>query len=439
MQYQENFMSYSKITLAYLCFSLVACSSGGGGSASQNATEQQEHKLQELQEKLAQAEEQNKLLNNQKSDIEKELNQQKQALQQQIARYQDLQNNKTRIEEKLETKRKELNTAKADLDQLKQTYNKLQQTYNQLKKDERETGDELTKVKSDLDTAKKNLQAKEQAYKTLKTQKSVIETELNSVKENLASLNQNAAAWNVISQKLNELLTTPSELTTQSFKNEEDNSYAVRITKQLNPQDLNNGLYKRPAISMTSGDSGDGIMAGDYYIYKQTFSTIYAYNWLAGSESGQNRTASILSRGGSFRVSYFDNDNLTTNIPNEGQATYRGESFNADNKGKLEYTVDFNQRTGSGRIYDQANNLPDISLDSGNINGSNIRSTASINEEQAGIYQVSFYGDQAQEIAGEVYIDRELENAVRTNGNTQAKYEGKVRGVAFGIAGTKQQ
>ncbi|WKS99339.1 transferrin-binding protein-like solute binding protein [Gallibacterium salpingitidis] len=371
-----------------------------------------------MQEKLAKAEKQNELLNSQKSDIEKELNEQKQTLEQQTAHYKKLQDEQKAIDA-------DLAKAKSDLEQQKQTYNKLQ--------DDKNTTD------IELEKAKLALAEKENAYKTLETQKSAIETELNSVKENLASLNQNAAAWNVINLKLSELLTTPGELETPSFKKEEDNSYAVRITKQLNPQDLNNGLYKRPAISMTSGDSGDGIMAGDYYIYKQTFSTIYAYNWLAGSESGKNKTASTLPRGGSFRISYFDNNKLTTDIPDKGQATYRGESFNADNKGKLEYTVDFNQRTGSGRIYDQANHLPDISLDSGNINGSNIRSTASINEEQAGIYQVSFYGDQAQEIAGEVYIDRELENAVRTNGNTQAKYEGKVRGVAFGIAGTKQQ
>ncbi|OBX06768.1 factor H binding protein domain-containing protein, partial [Gallibacterium genomosp. 3] len=249
---------------------------------------------------------------------------------------------------------------------------------------------------------------------------------------------------NVINQKLDELLSS-GQLTHSLTRNSEDpTQYSILIQKDLSSTSLENGFYKYPVVTITP-TSNDGILAGDDYIYKQSFSTVYARNWLVGSNYDEK-----FKRGGSFRVSYIAG-NPTIQIPSEGSATYTGKAFNADNRGNFEYNVNFATRQGSGRIYALDNNLPEIYLDKNTDENTMIQgrvlnqetvmkitSSASINNKQVGQYTLGFFGDNAQDIAGEVYIDQELPNAVRTNGNTQERYEGKVRGVVFAVAGTKE-
>ncbi|MFC0309560.1 factor H binding protein domain-containing protein [Gallibacterium trehalosifermentans] len=239
-------------------------------------------------------------------------------------------------------------------------------------------------------------------------------------------------------------MATEGELKVSTSK--QDNNHSIYITKNSDAT-LNEGFNKRPLILVRRATnpedqtSDDGILAGDEYIYKQTYSTIYTRNYLAASTSDEKFT-----RGGSFRVNEIVGE-TTKQIPTEGNATYTGEAFNADNKGKFEYSINFTNRTGSGRIYQLANNLPDIQLNEGQITAgqlisrsseSIISSQASINNEVAGKYTVGLFGSNAENIAGEVYLDKELPHAVRTNGGTQHRYEGQVRGVVFAVAGTKQ-
>ena len=97
-----------------------------------------------------------------------------------------------------------------------------------------------------------------------------------------------------------------------------------------------------------------------------------------------------------------------------GTYQYEGVAFSQDERGKLAYSVNFDDRTGSGSItgITEAGN---ITLDKGSITarsftnvdnttitGSGIASTASSEKLGSGTYQLGFFGPNAEEIAGAV-------------------------------------
>lgn len=119
-------------------------------------------------------------------------------------------------------------------------------------------------------------------------------------------------------------------------------------------------------------------------------------------------------------------------------ATYIGHGFNADNVGTLNYQVDFANKTGSGSVSNFNNaNIPTIQLTEGKILSGQIKADATAGDA-VGRYELGFYGQNARTIAGEVYISKQFEGGIETNGGTRNKYNDTQRGTHFGIVGEKQ-
>ncbi len=124
-----------------------------------------------------------------------------------------------------------------------------------------------------------------------------------------------------------------------------------------------------------------GGVAGQVKIYQQPYSVVIGHDF------------------SSFEIKdYVGLNTEVTAIPTTGTAVYSGSAFSKNETGTLNYTVDFDARTGSGNITGMI--APGtITLDSGAISGSGITSTANAG---AGTYELQFFGPQAEEIAGKV-------------------------------------
>jgi len=145
------------------------------------------------------------------------------------------------------------------------------------------------------------------------------------------------------------------------------------------------------------------VVVGDYTSLKHTQS---------GAESSYSETSNIIVKGIKTEAD---------SIPKLGSATYSGKAFTRSGNlhqgagvaklGKMNYSVDFESRKGSGAIYLRSW----IYLNEGSISGSGITSTAYtqkvFDEEKGkildrnGEYTLDFYGKKAEEIAGKVIFD----------------------------------
>lgn len=160
-------------------------------------------------------------------------------------------------------------------------------------------------------------------------------------------------------------------------------------------------------------------------IYNQPYSVVVgAYN---GDVSYNNETGHIFSDSRSINFEIRGLKTKEEDLPAIGSATYTGLAFNGtigmkrvekqENLfgstytsydyidevigGKLSYTVNFDNKTGSGSI----TGLGDvIHLSNGSIVGTGISSTAN-QSYKTGNYYLNFYGLKAEEIAGKVSLD----------------------------------
>lgn len=199
---------------------------------------------------------------------------------------------------------------------------------------------------------------------------------------------------------------------------------------------LPNGLHQIPFVMMYSED-GLGETSGGYStIYKQAYSIVYGREHKFFSQD--------FTSDGNYRIEKNTGGEKTIALPSEGLATYNGKAFTSDHEGELTYTVNFTDRTGSGKL-SNFKDIDDISLNSGEIfSGSNmIKSSASMANGTQGEYELSFYGPNAEEIAGKAYIYKQLDNTKHVNGGTAREYNQKddrgelIRGTQFGFGGTR--
>lgn len=118
----------------------------------------------------------------------------------------------------------------------------------------------------------------------------------------------------------------------------------------------------------------------------------------------------------------------TEKLPSEGKATYNGTAFDAHEDkgvyaGNLTYDVNFAERKGSGKItnasLDNYINLNEGTIDSTKGTISAVADYHKDNIVQNGVYEVQFFGPNAEEIGGKVDI--------QDDGRTHS----------FGISGTK--
>ena len=88
-------------------------------------------------------------------------------------------------------------------------------------------------------------------------------------------------------------------------------------------------------------------------------------------------------------------------IPSSGKAHYSGAAFSKDQNGALSYLVNFDNRTGQGRI-SGIDNAGEIRLHNGTISGTGISANATSDYAGNGHYELGFFGPKAEEIAGKV-------------------------------------
>ena len=126
-----------------------------------------------------------------------------------------------------------------------------------------------------------------------------------------------------------------------------------------------------------------------------------------------------------FKDSYRGIETKSNNFSTEGRATYEGVAFDAKAQGKLSYTVDFAQRTGSGKITG-LEHIGNITLEEGKIlklsdkDAIGVQGKAIANDwnDVDGKYIAQFFGPQGEEIAGKATLDQvnyELEGGINSS------------------------
>ena len=101
-------------------------------------------------------------------------------------------------------------------------------------------------------------------------------------------------------------------------------------------------------------------------------------------------------------------------LPTAGTYNYAGVAFTQNEQGKLNYSVNFDEKTGSGSI-SGITAAGNITLNKGNIEpynstdlngtqytGLGITSTATSEKAGSGNYHLGFFGPNAEEVAGVV-------------------------------------
>lgn len=348
----------------------------------------------------------------------------------------------------------ELDTTKLELAKATNDLQKAQAELEKLKSDKNATSEQLTQAKTNLENAEKAKGLAESKLSTMNNEKKEVENQLNSANSELAkaknelqkaeaNLAKAQADKNSTTEQL-EAANQEKEAAELALKNKtalikEIVQKAAEITKEQGRNyswidhtglSLPKGLSKHSFISM-SAENLDGIFVGNHYIYLTPNVTVVGRDISA-------YWSDVAPEQSRFRVHRIEGLK-TTNIPTSGEATYVGKAFNSDNVGTLNYKVNFVDKTGAGSI-SQFNNtaIPTIHLEQGSITDGMIKSNASTESGTLGKYELGFYGENAQSIAGEVYLYNQFEGGVVTNNSTTKKYQDTERGTVFGIAGERQ-
>ena len=146
---------------------------------------------------------------------------------------------------------------------------------------------------------------------------------------------------------------------------------------------------------------------GESHIYRQNYSLIAGIKPTSYSIEEINDTGSI------------DDENYLTikgtptkTLPAAGKATYSGAAFDGRNQGVLSYSVDFEGRTGEGKITGLDQNvvldkagITDINhhnvIDGSSLSGHGIKGRSNVGGN-VGSYELGFFGANAEEIVGAV-------------------------------------
>ena len=173
---------------------------------------------------------------------------------------------------------------------------------------------------------------------------------------------------------------------------------AITASTRASSSSISNALTTESRIQTVVYNQPYSVVLGNY-------SGSVRYNNQSGAIFNDYRDASIDIRGLKTEVNA---------LPTLGSATYNGKAFNGTYKpsadiwgpdslieGRLNYTVNFTDRTGSGSITGLGDN---VELQQGAISGTGISAIAKQGYKN-GNYLLDFYGKKAEEIAGKVVFD----------------------------------
>ncbi len=172
---------------------------------------------------------------------------------------------------------------------------------------------------------------------------------------------------------------------------------------------LTHNAHTESAQVRADGETYTLTRKGESHIYRQNYSLIAGVKPTSYSIQGPgvNRTETIR-----------DEDYLTIKgtptetLPTAGKATYSGAAFNGKNQGVLNYSVDFEGRTGEGKITGLDQNvvldkagITDINhrnvIDGSSLSGHGIKGRSNVGGN-VGSYELGFFGANAEEIVGTV-------------------------------------
>lgn len=161
--------------------------------------------------------------------------------------------------------------------------------------------------------------------------------------------------------------------------------------------------------------------SGTFQVYKQDYSAITA---LQTEKAGDPQDHQKLIDKRSFRIGDIGGDATDyAALPANGRATYRGTAFSSDDRGgRLNYTIDFGSKQGSGSIEHLKSPEYNVALHTAEIRNwdgkSVISGDAHYRGQEVGSYQLGIFGNRAQEIAGVVTVNT-------ANGEQQIGFAGK--------------
>lgn len=325
-------------------------------------------------------------------------------------------NEKQAVQNQLNSANAELIKARNELQKSKEVAESKLTTINNEKQ---AVQNQLNSANTELAKAKNELQKAEANFAQAQADK-------NSTAEQLAKAKQEKEAAELALKNkvalIKEIVQKAAEITKEQGRN-----YSWIDHTGLS---LPKGLSKHAFISM-SAENLDGIFVGDHYIYLTP-------NVMVISRDNKAFWDDAAPKQSSFRIQSI-NGTKTESLPSAGEATYIGKGFNSDNIGLLNYKVNFAEKTGVGSL-SQFNNaaIPTIQLEKGNIVDGMIKANASASGGISGKYELGFYGENAQAIAGETYLYKQFEGGITTNKTTAEKYGDRERGTVFGVAGEKQ-
>ncbi|KFJ35812.1 factor H binding protein [Neisseria lactamica] len=161
------------------------------------------------------------------------------------------------------------------------------------------------------------------------------------------------------------------------------------------------------------GDNYELISKGQAHIYRQKYSLIAGLSERERIEkdpSGIERGLNVDDDSVDFVVK----GSATKALPTKGSFDYTGAAGNGKNTGVLSYNVNFENKTGSGKItglgktlnlaegkiasYEHHNSLDNTTIRGHGISGQTSREDASA----SGSYKLGFFGPNAEEIVGAV-------------------------------------
>ena len=138
--------------------------------------------------------------------------------------------------------------------------------------------------------------------------------------------------------------------------------------------------------------------------YNQDYSVVVGNGTVTETNDSYNGTQTDTTFAVSKVAGYATPDKA---VPTTGSAEYQGKAFSKEGSGDLNYTVNFDKRTGSGRITDIAEtgriDLAEGKLGKVGIGGktvTGVSAAASAENGSKGTYRLGLFGKAAEEIAG---------------------------------------
>jgi len=186
-------------------------------------------------------------------------------------------------------------------------------------------------------------------------------------------------------------------------------------TDEYNFANLPNGRSELPvSLSYTSAQGNTGTLSGTMLIYQQPYSVITGITWTQGSGdyTGSYEQLNVFER--NQLLGLYTPDTAVENLTAQNAIfDYTGAAFDGTaQQATLNYTMNFGSREGQGSITGFSHtgkiDLQAAKLEFEHINnswfiaGDALIEKDPVNKDPAGYY-LSFFGPNAEELAGEVY------------------------------------